>query len=208
MRQFRALSLISLVALGACNVDRTTQPSGITVSPRFAAVNGAAGCVQPAPGIVAWWRGEGNALDEVNGHDGTFQGNATYGAGIAGQGFVFDGQSWVEVPNDPAWNFGASAFTIELWTKSDPNAGFRPFISHDEGGGQLAKWIFWTEGALEFHINDPVIYNRYPVQAWFPGSDEWQHVAVTRTKNGDYTLYLDGAIVATGTDPIAIALST
>ena len=46
----------------------------------------------PAPaGLVSWWAAEGNAFDQISGNSGTLIGNASYGPGEVGQGFVFDG---------------------------------------------------------------------------------------------------------------------
>ncbi|MSU58566.1 MAG: LamG domain-containing protein [Pedosphaera sp.] len=48
-------------------------------------------CVAAPSGLVSLWRGENNALDSVDGNNGTLVGNTVYGAGRVGQGFVFDG---------------------------------------------------------------------------------------------------------------------
>ncbi len=36
-------------------------------------------CTPAPPGLVSWWRAEGNALDWVGGNNGTLEGDATYG---------------------------------------------------------------------------------------------------------------------------------
>ena len=36
-------------------------------------------------GLVAWWRGENNALDSAGGHDGTLQSGATFATGEIGR---------------------------------------------------------------------------------------------------------------------------
>ncbi len=46
----------------------------------------------PAPaGLVSWWAAEGNAFDQISGNNGTLIGNASYGPGEVGQGFVLNG---------------------------------------------------------------------------------------------------------------------
>ena len=44
------------------------------------------------------------------------RGNATTGAGLVDRAFILDGDGdYVEVPHDPALNFGANDFTVDLW---------------------------------------------------------------------------------------------
>src|SRR4029077_13240321 len=47
-------------------------------------------CTPPPAGLVSWWRGEGNALDQAGTNNGTLVGTVIYGPGEVGQGFVFD----------------------------------------------------------------------------------------------------------------------
>jgi hypothetical protein len=46
---------------------------------------------EPASGVVAWWKGEGNANDIAGANNGTVQGNTVYAAGKVGQAFSLDG---------------------------------------------------------------------------------------------------------------------
>jgi hypothetical protein len=70
----------------------------------------------PLPqGAIAWWPAGGDANDVVGSHDGALQGGSAFGAGEVGQGFVLDGNDgYVSVPDDDAWAFGTSDFTIEM----------------------------------------------------------------------------------------------
>ncbi len=79
----------------------------------------AAECVSPPDGIVAWWPGEGNALDLVGSFSGTLQGGATAGAvGVSGTAFQFNGTSaYVSVPNASALN--PANLTVECWVRFD-----------------------------------------------------------------------------------------
>src|SRR5437667_7465760 len=57
-------------------------------------------CVQPATGLISWWRAEGNPSDTIVGNNGSLLGNTAYSPGIVGQGFQFDGdQDGVNVGN-------------------------------------------------------------------------------------------------------------
>lgn len=67
-------------------------------------------CVDPQPGIVAWWRAENDAVDAIGGNNGSLAGGAGFTSGIVGQSFSFDGTGEVVVPHDASLNL--SAFTI------------------------------------------------------------------------------------------------
>jgi len=80
--------------------------------------------------LVSWWPGDGSANDIAGPNNGILQGAATFGAGIVGQAFVFDGSAGTEVliPDNPSLN-PSTAFTIEGWIK--PNFAGRPAIYAD-----------------------------------------------------------------------------
>jgi len=175
-------------------------------------------CVPPPANLVAWWPGDGNPNDIVGGRNGTLVNGATFASGLVAQAFSFNGASWVEVPDDPIWTLGSSDFTVDLWVKFNALSGRDPFIGHDEGGGELNKWIFWYDvsghdklggtPALRFHINSPhpspVPFPHDPVVApWSPLLGRWYHVAVTRG-GITYALYIDGVQVATDTSTFVI----
>jgi hypothetical protein len=137
---------------------------GIVVGAPHTAMSQSA-CIPAPTGMVAWWPGDGNADDIVGGRNGTLVNGAGFDPGMVGQAFSFNGVNWVEVPDDPIWTLGTSDFTIDLWVKFNSLSGRDPFISHDDGGGEQNKWIFWYDvqghdklngvPALRFHINSP-----------------------------------------------------
>ena len=47
-------------------------------------------CVTPPSGLIAWWPGDGNALNLAGANHGTLQNGTTYAAGIIGQAFSFN----------------------------------------------------------------------------------------------------------------------
>jgi hypothetical protein len=62
-------------------------------------------CLLPPAGLVAWWRGEGEATDTVGTNHGTLINGATFASGEVGQAFSLDGiDDYIEVPNAPALN--------------------------------------------------------------------------------------------------------
>lgn len=119
-------------------------------------------CVSPPSGLVSWWPGDGNTGDVVGNHNGVLENGAGFGLGEVGQAFSFNGiNQFVNVTNDPAWNFGSNPFSIDLWVKFNQAPGGDSFISHDEGQSNQNKWFFGMSpeggGVLAFHINGPTI---------------------------------------------------
>jgi concanavalin A-like lectin/glucanase superfamily protein len=87
-------------------------------------------CTPPPPGMVSWWRADGNALDAVGNNDGTPVGNPTYAAGRVGQAFSLDGDDdYVDVGR----GFNLDTMTVEAWIYVDPatNTGDRRVFGKD-----------------------------------------------------------------------------
>ena len=97
------------------------EPSITLGDHAFTTVFGALGVdprVQPPPGMVSWWPGDGNANDIVGDNDGTLMGGATFAPGMVGQAFSFDGvDDYVNtgVNNLPDSTQG----TVVMWVKPD-----------------------------------------------------------------------------------------
>jgi hypothetical protein len=174
-------------------------------------------CLPPPPGLSAWWPADGDAHDVIGGHDGVLRGGASFAPGVVDRAFSLDGSGdFVRVHDSPAWTLGDHAFTIDLWVRIDDlSAPRQSFVSHDEGSGELRKWIFWFDvrghgepsgNALRFHINGPSQGPLDPVFVpWTPVEGRWYHVAVTRTRNAAghpsvWRLFIDGARVARRVD--------
>jgi len=92
----------------------------------FLAFNAAADCAAPPAGLVSWWRGESNALDQAGTNNGVLAGNTTFGPGRVGQAFVFDGSGDGVSVGNPA-SLQLQNFSIEAWIKRGSTA----LVSHD-----------------------------------------------------------------------------
>ena len=150
-------------------------------------LSGSAGpCCAPAPaGMIAWWKGEGDATDSADDHNGTVNGT-TFASGEVGQAFTFDGtDDSVSIPDSSDWNFGTGDFTFDFWEKSsdtdrmsalafDPNQGTSnlDFDFNDTFG----LWVFWNSGGGVNGTN--------AIQVGSPGDytdGQWHHIVLTRS---------------------------
>jgi hypothetical protein len=158
-------------------------------------------CSPAAPGLVAWWKGDGNATDVQTGLTGTFSG-AEYGPGEVGLAFNFDGSgNNVRVPASPVMDIGsANGMTIESWIYSTDNTYARPivewvpklvggfathFYAHQHGPGVLYADLYDT--ANNHHMIE--------TPAGLVHTNAYQHVAVTYDKSsGVARLYVNGTL--------------
>jgi hypothetical protein len=155
-------------------------------------------CAPPPPGMVAWWRAEGDANDAANGNSGALFNGATFAPGELGQAFAFNGGSnYVEVPDSPVLRL-TNELTIEFWVKrlqlDPPSLPYADYVV--EKGGD------WTGGVQNYAValHNPQ-YN-YCLHFAFAGGwrgggsvadTNWHHCAVVaRNGDADPTLYIDG----------------
>ncbi len=97
-------------------------------------------CRPAAAGLVSWWKGEGNSLDEVGGNNGASIGAVSYQPAYVGQGIGFGGNGSMVSLGSPA-NLQLQKFTIEAWVKR----------SSDTQGGII---FGWGSGGFALGITD------------------------------------------------------
>src|ERR1051325_5049408 len=74
---------------------------------------GGGGCITPSPGMVAWWRGNSNALDTVSAYNGTLLNGTGFYFDFLRTAFNFDGvDDLVQVSNAPGLRF-TGGMTVE-----------------------------------------------------------------------------------------------
>ena len=89
----------------------------------------AAACATPPSGLVSWWRGETNALDQVDGNNGTLLNGATFAPGTAGQSFSFNGGgAHVRIPDNSSLDI-TNAITIEAWIYPTDVSNYHEIVS-------------------------------------------------------------------------------
>ena len=155
-------------------------------------------CVPPPVGLIAWWPGNGNALDMVGTHNGTLKTGVTYAPGKSGQAFTFDGSG---AGVDLGWAFDLQQFSISFWVKpASDQADYANMIDNNHGssqnwaietvaGGTTNGWHWGNgkgeSGCVYFSLTNNV----------------WHHVTVTQGSNTVSQVYLNGQLVGTAPSP-------
>lgn len=151
-------------------------------------------CVAPPSGMVAWYPGDGNALDVQGGNNGSLQGGAAFAAGYVGQAFSFDGvNAWVETPGNNLLN--SVPLSIDAWVKPeirDEGPGFYPnnVVSNDNPrafGHGFGVNVFSGGSQMAVEYQDG--FREVPGVSFTAG--QWYHVAVVYT-TGNVKTYING----------------
>ncbi|MCL4786145.1 MAG: S8 family serine peptidase [Verrucomicrobia bacterium] len=141
---------------------------------------------------VSWWPGDLHANDIVDGNHGTLRNNTTYGPGVVGQAFVFDGVTDGVVVGNPT-NLHLQNFTLEAWVKRASDS----VVSFDQALGPGGDIIAAGNGGYGFALVDDgrMFLGVVGVSAVFSNQrvtdTNWHHLAVTKS-GGTVVFYVDG----------------
>lgn len=169
----------------------------------FNALAAAQTCIQPPPGLVAWWSAEGNTND-IEGSNHAYQGNTiTYAAGMVGQAFHFDDENdLIYVGDFDSLQFDIpDSFTISAWIKTSYNGG-QTIFSKALTMNPLTGIIFsqYVNGALALRLNaaHSTAHLIFRVSDSTINDDQWHFVAASydgSARRSSIKLYIDGARV-------------
>ncbi len=170
-----------------------------------ASAAGGPGKAVPAPsGLVAWWRGEGDAKDSAGRADGELHRRVKFAPGKVGQCFAFDGvSSGINVPDVPALAL-TNSLTIECWLlvnhpptapgmvlfRGDTRAGFDPYYISLEPEAETSgvlNFVVWGEDNINASATAPM-----PL-------DSWTHVVATLDDCAGLMRLYTNAVLATET---------
>ncbi len=176
----------------------------------------------PTNGLVAWWRGDGNALDSAGTNHGTLHNDVTYVPGHEGQAFRvgstnFGPVNYVDVGILSDLD-NASGFTISTWLSIlDYEVGYTPFLFSqsswrimDCGTNEYGNLVFYISHFLPFNYsftgfglpmapeptNACANYspkNNFADDIPLLPTNQWVHFVVTwRSSDGLVKFYRDG----------------
>src|SRR5439155_11052478 len=147
-------------------------------------------CVPVSSGLVSWWKGDGSATDVAGSNPGTLAGNATFGSGLVGQAFSFDGANDGVSFGNPA-SLRLQNFTIEAWVKrADTNkASFDIFAAGTVFGYGYNGYAFVVNDDGRLGLGKVGISDVKSSAA--VNDTKWHHVAVSKAA-GNVVFYIDG----------------
>lgn len=122
---------------------------------------------------VSRWTGDGHARDLLRENDGTLVGGVTFGAGVVGQGFHFNGvDGAIRLPDSPSLRITGS-LTITAWVKvlglpsagqgiaeiffrGDDRLGLDPYVLGVQHDGMLVFSIDSGAGSTQLRVPMPM----------------------------------------------------
>jgi serine/threonine protein kinase len=148
--------------------------------------------IAPPPGLVGWWRGEGNGNDSAGTNNGVLQEGVAFVTGKVGQAFSFDGTTgYVEVPDVPSLRL-TNELTIEFWVRRQ---------DLQVGDALIEKGADWTRGVQNYGVTIAGAQSGNALVFLFAGGTRystsiadlnWHHIAVVaRNGDADPTFYVD-----------------
>ncbi len=166
-------------------------------------------CATSPSSIRAWWPADGSGLDAVERHDGAIWGGTTFGPGIAGSGFRFNGlSSYVAIPDAPELSPHAGTngeMSLEAWIKLDelpqPDSvtrqNFRSIMSKGDPGQWEYSLGIDTAGVPSFTLWNLNASAATSLAGGQIVTGQWHHVVATLKKGETARLYQDGRLVGT-----------
>lgn len=168
-------------------------------------------CVPSASGLVGWWKGDNDAIDNIGGNKGTLENGASFAAGEVNQAFAFNGTNqFVQIPDAPGLD-PTNSLTVETWAyiAGPPSINVATIVT---------KQGTTNPSDIQYQLESSVLSGKltFRCTVYLPtgyavvdGTNDvqlntWYHVAMTYD-NTSLKLYVDGAldgsVVASG--PIA-----
>ena len=166
-------------------------------------------CLPVPAGLVAWWRGNGNANDAIGANNGHFAG--AYADGKVDSAFVITSTDYVSVPSADALNL--AAVSVEVWFRRDTTlAAYDPIVKKAGEGSASCEGCspsLMADGySLEFGETSQVHFYVYTAGAppsappgWHssPGKvvvdGSWVHAVGVYDGSSQLGLYINGAPV-------------
>ena len=119
-------------------------------------------CTPPAPNMVSWWPGDGNANDIQGSNNGTLEGEATFSAGKVGQAFKFNGNQsdGINLGDVASFNFSPTdSFSVEAWVNVSglpvpPNDGFMIVSLNYQCSNTAQNLAIGAGGTAHFQVRD------------------------------------------------------
>src|ERR1043166_2221541 len=167
----------------------SSSTDGVTIMANALEFVGLASCDSAPPGMISWWKAEGDANDSQDSNNGAFVGNASFSAGEGGEAVDFDCSNYVQVSSNPTLSFSpTSPISIDMWVYRTSDAPIMHFIGKRNGCSDFnyqlslnntnGEGLGW--GAIASGVDLPL--------------NSWHHLAGT-FDGQTFRLYLDGQLI-------------
>jgi len=143
---------------------------------------------------VAWWRGDGNALDSARTNNGIWSSQESYATGINGQAMSFIGTNRVEI-GLPVDLVTSNDFTLALWFKATSFANFRSIFSAGTLAAENSGYgIYEDTTSIAFQIR--LLATATSITQSHSSNTNWSHVVLV-SSGTTQTAYFNGATIST-----------
>ena len=188
-----ALLLTNLTLGDAGNYDVVVSNASGSVTSAVASLT-VRSCESPVSGLVAWWPGDGHAMDLVGTNHGTLVNGPTYTNGCVGQAFSFTGGSDYVRVGTGVLNTGFTNLTLAAWVlatehgHADANYGYTILSKTDGDGfalrvkdGYLEPNLVLTGGSINIICTQAML----PLNAWCFVAETYDGTNVIGYLNGN-----------------------
>jgi len=167
-------------------------------------------CIFPPQDLVAWWPGEGNGNDIIDGNQGNLVGGASFGVGKVGQAFTFTDNTQTPGTVDVADVVGGASVslplgdnprTVEAWIKTSKSGGI---IFHYGilGSGVATNYHLFVGGVHGGTSGDATVGNGAGFGVVEGGGNVvdnvFHHLAGVTNSDGSTEIYVDGVLLNAG----------
>ncbi len=146
--------------------------------------------------MVAWYRAEDNATNQLGPHDGVLDGGVGFGGGPFDRAFNLDG---IDDSVDLGTWFNLQNFTIDMWVNPAPGTSQVQYADIiDNNHTDFRSWVLQYANAGNQYVWGT--HDGAPGIAVDLMPNVWQHVAVTRdAATRQNRVYLNGELLGTTT---------
>ncbi|MHB1557671.1 MAG: LamG-like jellyroll fold domain-containing protein, partial [Isosphaeraceae bacterium] len=152
------------------------------------------------PGLLAWWPGNSSGQDAVGSLNASLQNGATYGPGLNGQAFQFNGTtSYAAIPSS-ADIVGTGAFSISVWIKTTGSSGVI-IQQRDPNNFNGEYQLGLSGGKVSFSVYGSYEYDFQMLSNASVNDGNWHNIVVVRQANGTGEIFIDGNLDSTASGP-------
>src|ERR1051326_680091 len=154
-------------------------------------------CVAAPPGLVSWWRANGDGTDAVGSNNSTLMNAVSFSDGKVGQVFTFNGSDSQARFGNIIGNFGTNDFTIEFWLRTTASR-LESLIEKYPTCGPASEWyIRLNNGKLGAEMMSDTVFSDHNVVVSQRSINDglFHHIAFLRRET-NVAFYIDGALDA------------